>query len=92
MAIWENPDWKVDITSMDNTATFTANAALDKAAPRKLAIAGFQISAKELQTLASEVFGTPFTLTNLGKVAELGANNKKERAAHPEGEKEVYAR
>jgi uncharacterized protein YbjT (DUF2867 family) len=88
---WENPDWKVDVTSMDNTAAFTANAALDESAPRKLLIAGFQISAKELQALASEVFGTPFTLTNLGTIADLGANNKKERAAHPEGEKEVYA-
>lgn len=88
---WENPDWKIDITSMDNTAAFTANAALDESAPRKLLIAGFQISAKELQVLASEVFGTPFTLTNLGSVADLAANNKKERADHPEGEKEVYA-
>ncbi|MEP6713350.1 MAG: NmrA family NAD(P)-binding protein, partial [Ferruginibacter sp.] len=88
---WENPDWKVDITSMDNTAAFTANAALDENAPRKLLIAGFQISAKELQALASEVFGSPFTLTNLGSIADLGANNKKERAAHPEGENEVYA-
>lgn len=87
---WGNPDWKIDVTSMDNTAAFTANAALDETAPRKLLIAGFQISAKELQALASEVFGAPFTLTNLGSVADLGANNKKERAAHPESEKEVY--
>ena len=87
---WDSPDWKVDVTTMDDTAAYTAEVALDESTPRKLNIAGFQISAKELQQLASEVFGTPFKLTNLGSVSELAANNKKERVAHPEGEKELY--
>jgi uncharacterized protein YbjT (DUF2867 family) len=90
IGFWENPDWKVDVTSMDNTAAFTANVALDDAAPRKLLIAGFQISAKELQALASEVFGTPFTLTSLGSITGFAANIKRDRAAHPEGEKDIY--
>ncbi len=88
---WDNPDWKIDITTMDDTAAYIADVAMDKSTPRKLLIAGFQISPKELKQLAEEVFGTSFTLTNLGSVADLAAKNKKERAAHPEGEKEVYA-
>jgi hypothetical protein len=88
---WDSPDWKVDVTTMDNTAAYIANVAIDDSTPRKLYIAGFQISPKELQELAEEVFGTSFNLKNLGSVAELAANNKKERAAHPEGEKELYA-
>lgn len=88
---WDNPDWKIDVTTMDDTAAYIADAALDEATPRKLLIAGFQISPKELQQLAGQVFGTKFNLTNLGSLADLSDNNKKERAAHPEGEKEVYA-
>lgn len=88
---WDNPNWKIDITTMDDTAAYVADAALDESTPRKLNIAGFQISPKELQQMAGEVLGIPFNLINLGSLAELSANNKKERAAHPEGEKEIYA-
>jgi NAD(P)-dependent dehydrogenase (short-subunit alcohol dehydrogenase family) len=88
---WDNPDWKIDVTTMDDTAAYIADVAMDKSTPRKLLIAGFQISPKELKQLAEDVFDTPFNLTNLGSVADLAAKNKKERAAYPEGEKEVYA-
>ena len=33
VAYWEKPDWKIDFTSMNDTATFTAAAALDISAP-----------------------------------------------------------
>lgn len=88
---WNSPDWKVDVTSMDDTAAYTAAAALDDEAPRKLLIAGFQISAKELQQLASKVFNTTFGLKDLGSTEALSAHNKAERAAHPEGENQLYA-
>ena len=41
---WEDADWKIDFTTMDDTAAFTAAAALDDAAPRWLRIASFQHS------------------------------------------------
>ncbi len=88
---WDNPDWKVDVTTMDDTASYVANVAMDEQTPEKLLIAGFQISPKELKQVAEDVFGAPFNLTNLGSVADLGAKNRKERAEHPEGENEVYA-
>jgi hypothetical protein len=44
-----------------------------------------------LQTTAGEVFGTPFSLKKLDSLADLSAHNKKERHAHPEGEKELFA-
>lgn len=88
---WDNPDWKIDVTTMDDTAAYIADVAMDKSTPRKLLIASFQISPKELKQLAEEVFDTPFNLTDLGSVADLAAKNKKDRAAHPEGENEVYA-
>ncbi len=88
---WDNPDWKVDVTTMDDTAAYIADVAMDDSTPRKLLIAGFQISPRELQQLAEEVFGSSFNLTNLGSVADLSAKNKKERAENPEGENELYA-
>jgi len=41
---WEDPDWHMDFTTMDDTGTFSAAAALDASAPRALRIASFQVS------------------------------------------------
>ncbi|MFD2935082.1 NmrA family NAD(P)-binding protein [Spirosoma flavum] len=87
---WESADWRVDFTTMDNTAAFTAAAALDPSVPRILRIASFQISAGELATLAGEITKDTFELVRLGSRAELAAYNQRTRAAHPEGEQEVY--
>ena len=44
---WSNDsDWHLDFTNIDDTAAFTAAAALDFSAPRYLRIAGFQVSPK----------------------------------------------
>ena len=86
ISYWEKPDWKIDFTSMNDTAAFVAEAALDVTAPRYLRIASFQISANDLALL------TGYELKNLGTLADLDAYNKRERAAHPEGENELYAK
>jgi nucleoside-diphosphate-sugar epimerase len=86
VAYWEKPDWKVDFTSMNDTAAFTAKAALDDDSPRYLRIASFQVSAREM----AEASG--YELKYKGTLAELDAYNKSERAAHPEGENELYAK
>jgi uncharacterized protein YbjT (DUF2867 family) len=88
---WENPDWKIDFTTMDNAAAYTAAAALDPAAPTALRIASFQLSARDLVKFTQETLHTPFDLVRLGSLDDLGAYNKRERAAHPEGENELYA-
>jgi uncharacterized protein YbjT (DUF2867 family) len=87
---WQDPDWRMDFTTMDNTAAYTAAAALDTAAPRFLRIAGFQVSAKELAAIAGTVKEQEFKVVNMGSLAELSAYNKQQRAAHPEGEDELY--
>jgi uncharacterized protein YbjT (DUF2867 family) len=86
IAYWEKPDWKIDFTSMNDTAAFAAEAALDVTAPRYLRIASFQVSANDLASL------TGYELKNLGTLADLDAYNKRERAAHPESENELYAK
>lgn len=89
---FEDPQWRVDFTTKDNTAEFTAAAALDPATPRILRIASFQISATEMQAVANEITKDDFKLIRLGSREELAAKNKLDRAANPDGENEVYPR
>jgi nucleoside-diphosphate-sugar epimerase len=68
---WEDPDQRLDFTTVDDTAQFTAAAALDSSAPRFLRIAGDQISARGLVEVASEVFGKRFHLFRAGGLRRL---------------------
>ncbi|MBO0936542.1 NmrA family NAD(P)-binding protein [Fibrella sp. HMF5335] len=88
---WEDADWRIDFTTMDDTAAYTAAAAMDATTPRFLRTASFQISPNELATVAGEALGTPFTVVRLGSRADLLAYFQRERAAHPEGEEQLYA-
>lgn len=87
-----NPDWTMDFSTMDDTANFTAAAALDSTAPRELNIASFQISPQMLADLASRLTQSTYTLSPLGSTEQLDAYNKHERAAHPEQESELFPR
>jgi NmrA-like family len=87
---WEDPDWRLDFTTMDDTAAYTAAAAIDPTTPRALRIASFQVTPRELQKFTEETLKTAFVLTRLGTCNDLGAYNRSERAAHPEGETELY--
>ncbi|WP_345953314.1 NmrA family NAD(P)-binding protein [Mucilaginibacter sp. PAMB04168] len=89
---WENADWLIDYTTMDNTADFTAAAALDDTTPRILHIASFQLTQTQMAAVASKVKQEEFKLVNMGTLESLAAYNKAERAAHPEGENEIYPR
>lgn len=86
----DKADWKMDFTTMDNTADYTAAAALDSDTPRVLRIAGFQVSPKDLAEIGTEVKGHEFKLVRMGSLEDFAAANKKERAANPEGEREVF--
>lgn len=91
VAYWgDNPDWKIDFSTMDNTADYTAAAALDLATPKILRIASFQISPNELVAIGEEVKKTKFKLIPLGSLDDFSASNKQERAQHPEGENQMY--
>lgn len=52
---WGNPDQLMDWTTIEDTARFTAFAALDSKTPRYLKIAGDQISANKLCSVMSEL-------------------------------------
>lgn len=86
----DKADWKMDFTTMDNTADYTAAAALDTETPRVLRIAGFQVSPKDLVKIGGEVKGKEFKLAPMGSLDKFAEANKKARAENPEGEKEVF--
>jgi hypothetical protein len=68
--LWGNADQVMDFTSVDDTARFTASAALDATTPLALCIAGDRISPRGLSALMTELTGQPFTLL---RPAGLGA-------------------
>jgi nucleoside-diphosphate-sugar epimerase len=86
---WGNADQRMDFTTIDDTAAFTASAALDPSTPRFLRIAGDQLSARELAAVVSEVTGEKFRLFRAGGLGTLGALIRIARAIAP-GEKQLY--
>jgi nucleoside-diphosphate-sugar epimerase len=90
VAYWGNADQRMDFTTMDDTAAFTARAAMDANTPRFLRIAGDQLSARELAAVASEVTGQRFRPLWAGSLGMLGMMIKVARTIAPGGEKELY--
>ena len=88
----EKADWKLDFTTMDDTAAFTAEVALDDSAPRNLQIASFQISPKMILDDVKEITGQEFNLHQLATLESFAEYIKKQRADDPAGESELYAR
>lgn len=87
--VWGNADQRIDFTTKDDTAAFTASAALDGSTPRFLRIAGDEISIRELTTVVSEVTGKPFRLVHLGGLGVLSTLIRIARFAAP-GAGDVY--
>jgi uncharacterized protein YbjT (DUF2867 family) len=80
---WGNADQILDFTTMDDTAAYTAAAALDAETPRFLRIAGQQVTARELTQIASEVTHQPYRLTRAGGLGLLNAMIKVMRTLMP---------
>ena len=83
---WSDPDQELDFTTKDDTAAYTAAAALDERAPRVLQISGDTVTARTLATTMSEVTGTQFRPLFAGTVGSLSAMSKAVKAFTPSGE------
>ena len=88
---WEDADWAIDFTTMDDTAAFIAAAALDPTTPRFLRIASFQHSPQELAAVAEAAGKGHFAVVRLGSRADLATHIQYARAANPAGEQDLYA-
>ncbi|GAA4160882.1 hypothetical protein GCM10022217_25660 [Chryseobacterium ginsenosidimutans] len=88
----EKIDWKLDFTTMDDTAAFTAEVALDENAPRNSEIASFQVSPNMLVNMVKEISGKDFRIHKISSMEGFSASIKKQRVEYPAGENELYAK
>lgn len=88
----DKADWKLDFTTMDDTAAFTAEVALDEEASRNVQIASFQVSPTMLWQEVKAATGQEFRLHQLAGLDDFAQFIKKQRAAYPAGENELYAK
>jgi uncharacterized protein YbjT (DUF2867 family) len=65
---WGDPEVKMDLTTMDDAAEFTARAALDDDAPKVLRIAGDSVSAVDVKEIMSEITGKDFRVLRAGSI------------------------
>ena len=68
---WENADQPLEFTTMNDTAAFTAAAALDTGTPRFLRVVGQQVTARELANIMTVLTGKPFKLLRAGSLGRL---------------------
>ncbi|MDQ6815068.1 MAG: NmrA family NAD(P)-binding protein [Bacteroidota bacterium] len=93
IAFWgEKSDWKLDFTTIDETAAFTAQVALDDTAPRDLQIASFQISPNMIWAAVKEATGEEYRIYQLSTLEDFAKLIKKQRGDNPAGENELYAK
>ena len=85
---WGHADHKMIFTTMNNTAEYTANAAIDDS-PRYLRIAGDQISPREIRAVVARVTGDKYKLIRTGGQGFLGIIIKIARKFAP-GKNELY--
>ncbi|ARK10788.1 NmrA family NAD(P)-binding protein [Fibrella sp. ES10-3-2-2] len=86
---WGDTDHRMGFTTMDNTAEFTANAALDPTTPRYLYIAGDQLSPRQIKDVVSGISGEQYRLFWAGSPLVLSGLIKVAKTVAP-GEGELY--
>ncbi|RYY92824.1 MAG: NmrA family protein [Chitinophagaceae bacterium] len=86
---WGNPDQPLDFTTMQDTAAYTAAAALDESAPRYLRIAGDVRSIQQIKEIAEAVYGDEFRFLRPGGLGLLRAMIRITRFVAP-ARKEVF--
>ncbi len=68
---WGASSVKMDLTTMDDTANFTAHVALDDDTPRFLRIAGDRVSAENVRDIMSEITDKNFKTFRAGSIGLL---------------------
>ncbi|NYD91275.1 NmrA family NAD(P)-binding protein [Sphingomonas melonis] len=80
---WGSADQPFDFTTKDDVADYTADAALDREAPRFLRIAGDEISPRDLAMLMTRLEGRRWALLRAGGIGRLSALIRLVRALTP---------
>jgi uncharacterized protein YbjT (DUF2867 family) len=92
VSYWGDADRRMDFTTMDDTARFTAAAALDPDTPPILCVAGDTVTARQLAVVAGEVDHANYELVRAGDLDDLGALIQRIRSGAPESESENFPR
>ena len=69
---WRSEDQRLDFTTKNNVAEFTAAAAMDSTTPRFVRIAGDSVSARDIAAIMSELTGKRFRTLRLGGLGTIG--------------------
>lgn len=69
---WGDADQPLDFTTKDDTAAYTAAAALDDATPRILRVAGDTVSARDIARVMSDITGRRYKTLRVGGIGSLG--------------------
>ena len=80
---WGSADQKLDFTTKDDVAAFTARAALDPTTPRWLRVAGDSLSARELAEAASAARGIGYRPLRAGGLGTLSVMIRLARSLAP---------
>jgi uncharacterized protein YbjT (DUF2867 family) len=86
---WGHADHRMTFTTVQDTAVYTANAALNDSTPRFLRIAGDQLSPREIKDIMSEISGKKYRLFRAGGLGLLSTLIRIARRIAP-GKKELY--
>jgi nucleoside-diphosphate-sugar epimerase len=86
---WGNADQSIDFTTMDDTAEYTANVALDDTAPQFLRIAGDQITPRQMVKVVSDIKDEEFSLFRAGGIGLINVIIKTMKFFSP-AEKDLY--
>lgn len=86
---WGHADHPLGLTTIANTASYTAHAAMDPTTPRSLWIAGDQPSARDLQQVMTDLTGKKFRLIRSGGQGFLNILIRIIRKLAP-GENDLY--
>jgi hypothetical protein len=89
LVYWGDAEQLLDFTTMDNTAEYTAHAAVDETTPRYLKIAGDVQNAYGLKAAASAATGNRFHLLRAGGLGRLRTMIKITHAISP-GKNETF--
>lgn len=86
---WGDANQNLDFTTLENTAEYTARAAVDEATPRYLRIAGDVVNAEGLKDAVTAATGNGFKLLRVGGLGGLQTMIKITRTIIPKKE-EVF--
>lgn len=81
---WGSSDVRFGLTTKDDTAAYTAAAALDPQAPRDLHIAGSYVNARDLAAIMAELTGHRYRVFRAGSLGSLAVMIRTARALFPQ--------